>query len=68
MEFAVIYEVQAEAIAETDAAILVQTEHGEEWIPKSQIDDNSEVYEKGHVGNLIVSQWIAKQKGWIGSY
>lgn len=36
-----------------------------EWVPKSQIHDNSEVYERGHVGNLVVTRWFAKQRGWI---
>lgn len=35
------------------------------WIPKSQIDDDSEVYEAGTSGKLIVTEWIAKEKGLI---
>lgn len=54
----------AVCIQETGAAILVETEHGQTWLPKSQIDDDSEVFEKGHEGKLIVSQWIAEAKGW----
>ena len=38
---------------------------GEEvWIPQSQVDDDSEVCQKGDVGVLIVSDWIANEKGW----
>ena len=33
------------------------------WIPKSQIDDDSEVWSKGDVGELVVTMWIAKEKG-----
>jgi hypothetical protein len=33
------------------------------WIPLSQIDDTSEVYENGQEGTLVVSAWIAKEKG-----
>lgn len=31
-------------------------------IPQSQIDDDSEVWQPGHSGTLIVSEWIALQK------
>jgi hypothetical protein len=38
----------------------------EVWIPKSQIDDDSEVYDEGSSGGtLIVSEWIAVEKGLI---
>lgn len=33
------------------------------WIPRSQITDDSEVWEKGDVGELVVTMWIAKEKG-----
>ena len=59
------YVVEATAFAETNDAIKVRTEHGVHWIPKSQIDDDSEVYEKGHEGKLVITRWLAKQKGWI---
>lgn len=32
------------------------------WIPSSQVHDNSEVYQKGDTGKLIMSRWIAQQK------
>jgi hypothetical protein len=35
------------------------------WVPKSQIDDDSEVYKANTEGVLIVSDWLAKQKGWV---
>lgn len=63
-EFRDKFRIDAEAVQETAAAILVRTDHGDEWIPKSQIDDDSEVSEKGDVGTLVVNQWIAQQKGW----
>ena len=31
-------------------------------IPQSQIDDDSEVYQTGDRGQLIVSEWIAIEK------
>lgn len=52
---------------ETDKAILVLIPRTgdsdlEEWIPKGQIHDDSEVYEAGTEGKLVISQWIAEQK------
>lgn len=35
------------------------------WIPKSQIDDDSEVWQPGHRGKLVVSEYIALEKGLI---
>jgi hypothetical protein len=52
-------------LKETPAALLCEIDGDEVWIPQSQIDDDSEVYEKGHRGTLIVSQWIAEQKGLV---
>lgn len=51
--------------AETKAAILVVIDEVEHWIPKSQVDDDSEVYKKGDEGTLIISEWIAQEKGLI---
>lgn len=59
------FEIAAIVIIETDRAILVDVGDDEQWIPKSQIHDDSEVYESGNAGTLIVSEWIAKQKGWL---
>lgn len=43
--------------------LLCLIDEEEHWIPRSQIDDDSEVYEVGHSGELVVSQWIADEKG-----
>lgn len=52
-------------IAETARAIRVRFEDGTEvWCPKSQIDDDSEVFEDGGEGTFIVSDWIAEKEGW----
>lgn len=50
---------------ESTAAILVRIYGYSFWIPKSQIHDDSEVYKKGTEGTLIVSEWIAIQKGLV---
>jgi hypothetical protein len=50
-------------VKETDKALLCNI-HGEEiWIPKSQIKEDSEVFEEGTEGSLVISQWLASQKG-----
>jgi len=57
----------ATCIRETEKAILVafkEEEEEPEWIPKSQVHDDSTVYKKGDEGVLIVTRWFAKQKGW----
>lgn len=51
--------------AETPKAILVTLDGEEHWIPKSQISDDSEVYTSGTEGKLIISTWIAKEKGLV---
>lgn len=56
---------KARAKKETDRALLVEIDGEEHWIPKSQILDDSEVYEEGGEGVLVVTTWIAKQKGLI---
>lgn len=59
-------------LRETERAILVRSEEFDEiegeidvWIPKSQIDDDSEVYKLKTEGTLIVTEWFAEQKGWL---
>lgn len=49
--------------AATDKAILVLIEGEQYWIPQSQIDDESEVWRKGDEGTLVISEWIAYEKG-----
>ena len=50
--------------AESDKAILVQFDDLDEiWIPKSQLAERSEVKAEGDSGTLVISRWIAEQKG-----
>ncbi len=54
----------ARCTAETHKAILVVIDDEDEyWIPKSQIDEDSEVYAAGHSGTLIVTTWFAEKEG-----
>lgn len=54
---------------ETDMALLVRLPDQEEsvWFPKSQVDDDSEVFDddENSRGKLVVSEWIAQEKGLI---
>ena len=59
----VVYIDDVRCIRETDAAIQVVIEGAKHWIPKSQIDDDSEVNEEGDEGQLVITEWIAEQKG-----
>ena len=54
-----------QVIQETPRAILVQLATGDEhWIPKSVIDDESEVFDSDHQeGDLIVAAWFAEKEG-----
>lgn len=54
---------QAETIRETPKAILVEVEGEEFWIPKSQIDDESEVWQDDQEGELVIPLWLAEEKG-----
>ena len=57
-----IYYDGCTCVGETPKAIKVDIpDLGEEqWIPKSQVHDDSEVYAKGDEGTLAVTNWFAK--------
>jgi len=44
---------------ETELALLCNIKGADHWVPKSQIDDSSEVYKAGDEGKLVVSAWCA---------
>lgn len=53
-----------ECIRETSLAALIALDAETEWwVPKSQIDDSSEVFSVGDEGTLITSAWYAEQEG-----
>jgi len=56
---------KARGMRETPRALLVRFRSGAEaWIPKSQIHDDSEVFDASEdLGTLIVSQWFADKEG-----
>ncbi len=60
----------SECINETEKAIQItlgdcRIEGETIWLPKSQVHEDSEVWKKGQVGKLVVTEWIAEQKGLI---
>lgn len=56
-----------EVLIEKPTSLLVTSPNldKEYWVPKSQITDDSEVYKAGTEGTLIVTDWIAEEKGWV---
>jgi hypothetical protein len=50
-------------LRETDKALLCLIEGEEVWVPQSQITDDSEVYEQGGEGKLVVTTWWAAKQG-----
>lgn len=52
-------------VKETERALLVKLddEEDERWIPKSVIHDDSEVFEEGGEGTVVVAPWWAKKEG-----
>lgn len=52
--------------AETARAIhIIGIGDNGNWIPKSVIDDDSEVYQKGDEGTLVLPEWFALKEGLI---
>ena len=50
-------------LQETEKAIKCEIEGEEFWIPKSVIHEDSEVYEEGTEGSLIIKRWWAEKNG-----
>lgn len=51
------------SIRETDLAVLIEIEGKEVWVPKSVIDDDSEVWQDEQEGELVVKEWWAEKNG-----
>lgn len=56
------------ALRGTERALLCRltTDAGvrrEVWIPRSQITDDSEVFEVGDTGELVITSWFADREG-----
>lgn len=48
---------------ETDKALLCVIDGAEHWVPKSQIDDDSEVFAEDDEGTLVTTEWWAEKNG-----
>ena len=49
---------------ETERAILcLREDHEELWVPKSVIDEDSDVQGKGDSGTLVLAEWWAEKEG-----
>lgn len=53
---------EVKCIEETKKGILCRFGEREEWIPISQLDDDSEVAGEGDEGVLIIPLWLASEK------
>ncbi len=53
------------AVRDSGKALLCLIEGTGVWIPKSLIEDDSEVYRKGDEGTLIVPEWFAVKEGLV---
>lgn len=50
-------------VGETTLAIQCQFPSGRLiWVPKSQVGEESEVYEEGGVGTLVIKKWFAEKE------
>ena len=58
-------EIDGFVTRDTQKAILISYADHQYWIPKSQIHDDSEVYEAGTDGTLIIPRWLAEEKGLV---
>lgn len=59
-----LYRCQARAIRKSSsgAALLVEIDGKNHWIPQSQIHDDSEVWKPGDDGELVIPEWLAIEK------
>lgn len=56
----------ARCVHDSGKALLIEAPDFKEakWIPQSVIHDDSEVYQDGDEGTLVVEDWFAEKEGW----
>jgi hypothetical protein len=59
----VIVKVETQPREPNMGALLVVIDGDEVWVPKSVIHDDSEVYQGGDTGTLMVKSWWAAKNG-----
>lgn len=52
-------------VAETGLALLCAINGSEVWIPRSQVDDSSDVLGEDDEGELVITEWLAVEKGLV---
>ena len=67
MSYARVHEVEdVVALAESEKAVLCRLPDDRKvWVPKSQIDELSDVKERGDEGMLTVRWWWAEKAGLV---
>ena len=54
-------EVECKRVRESDAAVLIEVDGEEHWIPHSQIESmHFNMHERG---SIVMTDWIAEKKG-----
>lgn len=59
---------EAKIVRETDKAVLVESPELPDsplWMPKAVIHDDSEVFQHGDEGTLLVKMRFAEERGWL---
>lgn len=54
---------QGKCKRDTEKALLITIDDKDVWVPKSCVHDDSEVYEVGHEGEVVVKRWWAEKNG-----
>jgi len=57
--------LDVKALRQTEKALLCEIDGAEHWVPQSQIHEDSEVYEAGNEGTLVVTHWWADKNGLV---
>ena len=59
------YFEQALCDKETKLALHILHDGKSFWVPKSVVDDDSEVYQKDDEGTLVLPEWFAIKEGLV---
>lgn len=51
--------------AETDLALLCNIDDKKHWIPKSVVQEDSEVLSEGDSGTIVLMRWFAEKEGLV---
>jgi hypothetical protein len=51
--------------AETELALLCLIDDKQHWIPKSVVDEDSEVSADGETGTIVLLRWFAEKAGLV---